>query len=116
MIYREEELPKVVSVYSQIDCDQFRGATANFLNDAKTQEILNKQAREEEDKRQKAEANARRQQELIDSQKKANQEYENAVENIERHESDHNYEEMLEWAEIALTNRPDDEFAKEKRH
>lgn len=114
VIYREEELPKVVSVYSQIDCDQFRGATANFLNDAKTQEILNKQAREEEDKRQKAEANARRQQELIDSQKKANQEYENAVENIERHESDHNYEEMLEWAEIALTNRPDDEFAKEK--
>ena len=84
------------------------------MNDAKTQEILNKQAREEEDKRQKAEANARRQQELIDSQKKANQEYENAVENIERHESDHNYEEMLEWAEIALTNRPDDEFAKEK--
>lgn len=114
VIYREEELPKVVSVYSQIDCNQFRGATADFLNDAKTQEILNKQAKEEEDKRQKAEENARRQQELIDSQKKANQEYENAVENIERHESDHNYEEMLEWAEIALANRPDDEFAKEK--
>ncbi len=114
VIYREEELPKVVSVYSQIDCDQFRGATADFLNDAKTQEILNKQAKEEEDKRQKAEENARRQQEIIDSQRKANQEYENAVENIEHHESDHNYEEMLEWAEIALANRPDDEFAKEK--
>ena len=52
------------------------------MNDAKTQEILNKQAREEEDKRQKAEANARRQQELIDSQKKANQEYENALNDI----------------------------------
>lgn len=114
VIYREEELPKVVSVYSQIDCDQFRGATANFLNDAKTQEILNKQAKEEEEKKLKAEANARRQQELIDNQKKANQEYKNAVENIERHESDHNYEEMLEWAEIALTNKPNDEFAKEK--
>ena len=114
VIYREEELPKVVSVYSQIDCNQFKGATAEFMNDAKTQEILNKQAKEEEEKRLKAEANARRQQELIDSQKKAEQEYRNAVENIERHESVHNYEEMLEWTEIALTNRPDDEFAKEK--
>lgn len=114
VIYREEELPKVVSVYSQIDCSQFKGATAEFINDAKTQEILNKQAKEEEEKKQKAEANARRQQELIDSQKKAEREYNNAVENIERHESEHNYEEMLEWAEIALKIRPDDEFAKEK--
>lgn len=114
VIYREEELPKVVSVYSQIDCNQFKGATAEFINDAKTQEILNKQAKEEEEKRQKAEANARRQQELIDSQKKAERDYNNAVENIERHESDHNYEEMLEWAGIGLNIRPDDDFAKEK--
>ena len=114
VIYREEELPKVVSVYSQIDCSQFKGATAEFINDAKTQEILNKQAKEEEEKKQKAEANARRQQELIDSLKKAEREYNNAVENIERHESEHNYEEMLEWAEIALKIRPDDDFAKEK--
>ena len=114
VIYREEELPKVVSVYSQIDCSQFKGATAEFMNDAKTQEILNKQAKEEEEKKQKAEENARRQQELIDSLKKAEREYNNAVENIERHESEHNYEEMLEWAEIALKIRPDDDFAKEK--
>ncbi len=114
VIYKEEELPKVVSVYSRIDCDQFKGATEGFINDAKTKEILIKQAKEEEEKRQKAEANARRQQELIDSQKKADREYNNAVENIERHESDHNYEEMLEWAEIALKIQPEDEFAKEK--
>lgn len=114
VIYREEELPKVVSVYSRMDCSQFKGATAEFINDAKTQEILNRQAKEEEEKKQKAEANARRQQELIDSQKKAEREYNNAVENIERHESDHNYEEMLEWAEIALKILTEDEFAKEK--
>lgn len=114
VIYKEIELPKVVSVYSQIDCDQFKGATAEFINDAEAQAILNKQAKEEAEKREKAEAAARRQQELIDSQKKAEREYNNAVENIERHESDHNYEEMREWAEIALKIRPDDEFAKEK--
>ena len=114
VIYREEELPKVVSVYSRIDCSQFKGATAEFINDAKTREILNKQAKEEEEKKRNAEANARRQQELIDSQKKAEREYNNAVENIERHESDHNYEEMIEWAEIALKIRLDDDYAKEK--
>lgn len=114
VIYREEELPKVVSVYSQIDCNQFKGATEKFKIDAEAQEILKKQAKEEEEKRQKAEEDARRQQAIIDSQKKAEREYNNAVENIEHHESDHNYEEMLEWAEIALKIRPDDDFAKEK--
>lgn len=114
VIYREEELPKVVSVYSLIDCNQFKGATEKFKIDAEAQEILKKQAKEEEEKRQKAEEDARRQQAIIDSQKKAEREYNNAVENIEHHESDHNYEEMLEWAEIALKIRPDDDFAKEK--
>lgn len=114
VIYREEELPKVVSVYSLIDCNQFKGATEKFKIDAEAQEILKKQAKEEEEKRQKAEEDARRQQAIIDSQKKAERDYNNAVENIEHHESDHNYEEMLEWAEIALKIRPDDDFAKEK--
>ena len=114
VIYREEELPKVVSVYSQIERSQFKKATEDFITDAKTRETLNKQAKEEEEKRQKAEEKVRRQQELIDSQKKAEREYSNAVENIERHESDHNYEEMLEWAGIAQKIRPDDDFAKEK--
>lgn len=114
VIYREEELPKVVSVYSQIDCNQFKGATEKFKIDAEAQEILKKQAKEEEEKRLKAEEDVRRQQAIIDSQKKAERDYNNAVENIEHHESDHNYEEMLEWAEIALKIRPDDDFAKEK--
>lgn len=114
VIYREEELPKVVSVYSQIDCNQFNGATEKFKIDAEAQEILKKQAKEEEGKRQKAEEDARRQQAIIDSQKKAERDYNNAVENIGHHESDYNYEEMLEWAEIALKIRPDDDFAKEK--
>lgn len=114
LIYREEELPKIVNVYSQIDCGQFKGDTTRFLNDAKTQETLKKQAKEEEERKKKAEEAARRQQEIIDSQRKAEKSYKEAVENIERYERDHNYEEMLEWAKIALTNRPDDEFAKEK--
>lgn len=114
VIYREEELPKVVSVYSQIDCNQFKGATEKFKIDAEAQEILKKQAKEEEEKRQKAEEDARRQQAIIDSQKKAERDYNNAIENIEHHESDHNYGEMLDWAEIALKIHPDDEFAKEK--
>lgn len=114
VIYREEELPKVVSVYSRMDCDQFKGATDKFINDAKTQEILIQQAKEEAAKVEKAKEVARHQQALIESIKEAERKYNDAVENIEHHESDHNYEEMLEWAEIALDIRPEDDFAKEK--
>lgn len=112
--YKEENIPEVVSIYSQIDLSPFKNAMHKFLDSAKTQEQVNRQKKEEEEKRQKAEASARQQQALIDARKKAEREYGNAVENIERHESAHNYDEMLEWAEIALANKPDDEFAKEK--
>lgn len=114
VIYREDELPKVVTVYSQLDCDQFKGATLAFLKDAEAQAILIQQAKEEAEKRKKAEDLARSQQVLIEMQKKAEREYHNAVENIERYESDRNYEEMLSWTEIALANKPEDEYAKGK--
>lgn len=112
--YGDNKLPRLLNVYSQIDCSQFQVSTSSLKNDAKTQEILNTQAKEEEENRQRAEDDARRQQELTDSQKKEEQEFNNAIENIKRHESDHNYEGMLEWAEKALRIRPDDDFAKEK--
>lgn len=114
VIYREEELPKIVSVYSQIDCGQFKGETTRFLDNAKIKETLKKQAKEEEERKKKAEEAARCQQEIVDSQRNAEKVYNEAVDNIKRYESDHNYEEMLEWARIALSKRPDDEFAKEK--
>lgn len=112
--YKEEKIPEVVSIYSQIDLSPFKNAMHKFLTSTKTQEQVNRQKKEEEAKRQKAEASARQQQALIDARRKAEREYGNAVENIARHESAHNYDEMLEWAEIALANKPDDEFAKEK--
>jgi tetratricopeptide (TPR) repeat protein len=114
VLYRDVELPKVVSVYSQIDCNQFKVATENFIQGAKTQDILNKQAKEEEARRVAAAEEAKKQQELIDQQRKAIQDYENAIENVERYESDHDYEQMREWAEIALTHKPGDEYAKGK--
>lgn len=112
--FTDIELPKVVSVYAHIDCDQFRGATEAFKTDARTKEILIQRAREEKEKKKKAEEEKRRQQAIIDSQKEAEREYNNAIENIERYESNHNYTEMLDWSEIALKHRPEDEYAKEK--
>lgn len=112
--YLEEELPKVVSVYSQIDCGQFTGETKKFEEDARTQEILNLQAREERELRRRAETEAQRQQERIDRDRRAERDYRNAVENIQRCESERNYKDMIDWAEVALNLRPADEFAKEK--
>ncbi len=113
--YREVELPKVVSVYAQIDCGQFREATQDFVKDAKLQEELNRQAREEEARKKAAIDQAREEQAKRDAAQKAEKEYKNAIENVERFESEHDYENMWEWAEIALKHQADNEYAKEKQ-
>lgn len=112
--YREEELPKVVNVYTQIDCSQFSEAARQFVEDATTQEELIRQVKEEEERQKIAQAEAKKQQEEKDRQQKSEREYANAIENVERYESEHDYERMREWAELALTHLPDDEHAKEK--
>lgn len=113
--YREVELPKVVSVYAQIDCAQFKVATEVFVKDAELQEELNRQAREEAARKDAAQAAALREQFEKEAAIKSEKEYKNAIENVERYESEHDYENMREWAGIALTHRPDDEYAKEKQ-
>ena len=113
--YREVELPKVVSVYSQIDCAQFKEATEDFVKDAKLQEELNRQAREEAARKEAARVAAQEEQAKKDAALKSEKEYKNAIENVERYESEHDYENMREWAGIALTHHPDDEYAKEKQ-
>lgn len=112
--YSEIELPKVVNVYTQIDCSQFSEATKQFVEDATTQEELIRQIKEEEERQKIAQAEAKKQQEEKDRQQKAEREYANAIENVERYESEHDYERMREWAELALTHLPDNEYAKEK--
>lgn len=114
--YREVELPKVVSVYAQIDCAQFKEATEDFVKDAKLQEELNRQAREEAARKEAAMVAAQEEQAKKDAALKSEKEYKNAIENVERYESEHDYENMREWAGIALTHRPDDEYAKEKQN
>ncbi len=114
--YREVELPKVVSVYAQIDCTQFNVATADFVKDAELQEELNRQAREEAARKEAAQAAALKELAEKEAAIKSEKEYKNAIENVERFESEHDYENMREWAGIALTHRPDNEYAKEKHN
>lgn len=114
--YREVELPKVVSVYAQIDCTQFNVATADFVKDAELQEELKRQAREEAARKEAAQAAAQKELAEKEAAIKSEKEYKNAIENVERYESEHDYENMREWAGIALTHRPDDEYAKEKQN
>lgn len=115
VIYREAELPKIVGVYSQIDCKQFREATEEFIKDAKVQEELNRQAREEEKRRKIAAEEEQRRRLEKEQRLKSKKDYANAIENVERFEHEHDYKQMLDWADIALKHRPDDEYAKEKR-
>ena len=112
--YLETGLPKVVNIYSQIDCSQFREATSQFVKDATTQELLNQQAREEEKRKKIAQAEAKRQIDAKAQKQKADKEYASAIEHVERFESEHNYEQMRAWADIALTHKSEDDYAKEK--
>lgn len=112
--YREEELPKVVNVYTQIDCSQFSEAARQFVEDATTREELVRQAKEEEERQKIAQEEAKKQQEEKDRQQKSEREYANAIDNVERYEREHDYERMRVWAELALTHLPDDKYAKEK--
>lgn len=113
--YREVELPKVVSVYAQINHAQFKEATEDFVKDAQLQEELKRQAREEEARKKAAQAAAEKEQAEKEAAQKAEKDYKNAIENVERFESEHDYEEMLSWVDIALTHRPEDEYAKNKQ-
>ena len=112
-LYRDIDIPKIVSVYSRIDCSQFSEATSRFTKNAEAEQQRIKLAREEEAKRKRAEEEAQAQAQVKAAKEEAERAYASAIENIDKYEKDKDYENMKEWAEIALTNKPDDAFAKE---
>lgn len=114
-IYRDRDLPRIVNTYNHIDCKQFSSATASFIEDAKTEETRIRQLKEDEDKQRKAEEADKQRREETERKREVEKNYNEAVENIERYERGRDYVQMKEWADIALTHRPGDEYAQEKK-
>ncbi len=114
-LYRDRDLPRIVNTYNLINCGQFSSATDEFIKDAKTEEARQRQLKEDEEKRLKAEEADRQKRKETERQREAEKNYKEAVENIERYERGRDYVQMKEWADIALSHRPGDEFAQEKK-
>lgn len=105
-----EEIPRVVEVYPTMDPAQFAGEAEKLKSEARAQELRNKQDREEKERRHRDEELKRQ----LEAERKSRREYDIAMENAERLERAHNYEEMLEWAKNALIHKPGDDYAQEK--
>lgn len=114
-LYREVEFPKIVSVYSQIDCGQFSNDTTAFFTDAEKEAERKRLAHEEAEKRRKAEEEAERERQEKEATRRTEREYELAMENVSRYEAEKDYEQMSSWADIALSHKPNDPSATDKK-
>ena len=115
VLYREVEIPKIVSVYSEIDCGQFSNATTAFFSDAAKEAERKRLAHEEAEKRRKAEEEAERERQEKEATRRTEREYELAMENVSRYEAEKDYEQMSSWADIALSHKSNDPSATDKK-
>lgn len=113
--YTDRDLPRIVAVYPRIDNTQFTDANLAFLQDAEAEAQRQANLAEDEKRRKQAEEEKQRQDQERERNVRAEREYNIALDKIDRFERDHEYEQMGEWADIALTHRPNDDLAKEKK-
>lgn len=115
VFFKDEDLPNIVGVYSVIDCSQFSTETRQSQANGETELEGLKIAREEEELRKKAEEEKAKTDEENRKAREAEKNYKEAMNNVLDYESRKNYAQMLEWADIALQHRPNDEEATKKK-
>jgi tetratricopeptide (TPR) repeat protein len=113
-IYKDNDLSRIVAMYAFMDCEQFSSENKQFQINAEQEAERIRIAQAEEDAAIKAKAEAEALSAENERARKADREYENAMDNVAQFEREHDYDQMLDWAKIALTQRPNDEFANEK--
>lgn len=112
--YKDDDLSSLVSSYTFIDCEQFSATTKKFQGDAKDELLRIRNAEEEESilkrAQEEAEAKAVTEHEASEAERK----YKDAMERGYDAEREHNFDDMEEYFNIALSYRPDNEEAKQK--
>ena len=112
--FKQKELPNIVGVYSELDCNQFNDAKNKLANDAKT-EFKRLQLIKEEQKRK--EENIRLEKEKVQKNKEVHEsenKYNEAMSQVYDYEKTKQYVQMRDWANIALRHKADDIIAKNK--
>lgn len=112
--YQLKDLPGITAVYTVIPLDQFSTTAKEIerLGEAELESL--ELARQEERANQKAAEERRIAQEKEATAKSAEQKYQDAMNEVEKFEREHNYEQMADWAKLALSHRPNDEEANKK--
>lgn len=115
LFYRETELPNIIGVYSVIDCSQFSAETKAVMANGELELVRKQRAKEEKDRMDEAKRRNQEQQEKDKEAREAGLKYNEAMENVAAFERKQNYAQMLDWANIALTHRPEDKEAMAKK-
>ena len=112
--YKDEDISSVVSSYTFIDCDQFSATSKKFQGDAEDELLRIRNAEEEERAQKRAQEEAEA---IVDAEHEASEaerKYKEAMERGYDAEREHDFDNMVEYFHIALSNRPDNEEAKQK--
>ena len=112
--YMDKDLSMLVSAYNFIDCSQFTELESKFTANAEDELRRLKIAEEERIANEKAQAEAEAIAQITKAKKEEEAKFRQAMDRGYEAESDHNYEKMFEYFEIATKLRPDDEDANTK--
>lgn len=112
--YMDKDLSMLVTSYNFIDCSQFTELESKFTANAEDELRRLKIAEEERIANEKAQAEAEAIAQITLAKKEEEAKFRQAMDRGYEAESDHNYEKMFEYFEIATKLRPDDEDANTK--
>ena len=112
--YMDKDLSMLVSAYNFIDCSQFNELESKFTANAEDELHRLKIAEEERIANEKAQAEAEEIAKITQAKKEEEAKFRQAMDRGYESESDHNYDKMFEYFEIATKLRPDDEEANSK--
>lgn len=110
----DKDLPMLVSSYNFIDCSQFNELESKFTANAEDELRRLKIAEEERIANEKAQVEAEEIAKITQAKKEEEAKFRQAMDRGYESESDHNYDKMFEYFEIATKLRPDDEEANNK--
>lgn len=109
--YMDKDLWMLVGAYDFIDCGQFKERESNFRVEAENELDKIKKAEEERIDNEKAQAEAEATAKNAQARKEEEAKFRQAMDRGYESETNHDYESMAEYFEIARNLRPDDEEA-----
>lgn len=112
--YMDKDLSMLVSAYNFIDCSQFKELESKFTANAEDELRRLKIAEEERIANEKAQAEAEAIAKITQAQKEEEVKFRQAMDRGYESETNHDYENMAEFFEIAKNLRPEDKEATAK--